>query len=248
MSNISGKLKESVRRRGVLGTARFVLTAPFNLIIQRTPLQHRLREYKDWRFDRKYHVDTDGSIQLSELDINNPNRQHGQRYEAVPADMFHYILAHLPEIRYRDFTFIDFGSGKGRALLLASDYPFKRIIGVEFSSQLDEIAKRNIHGYRSETQKCKEMTTVCMDAVNFPLPPGDLLLFMANPFNEPIMAKVLDNIKTSAEAHPREIYIVYSNPQCGHLFDQAQFLTTLTHKGWFSIYKHVAPKIVGHPV
>jgi hypothetical protein len=60
------------------------------------------------------------------------------------------------------------------------------------------------------------------------------------------MAKVLSNIETSAEAHPREIYVVYSNPQCGYLFDNAEFLTKLTHKGWFSIYKYTAPKTVGH--
>ncbi|CAN5713964.1 hypothetical protein BH20ACI3_BH20ACI3_05140 [soil metagenome] len=247
MSKLSGKVKESVKRRGVLGTAGFVLKAPFNFIIQRTPLQHRLREYKDWRFDRRYQVDTDGSIQLNELDINNPNRQHGQRYEAVPADVFHHMLAHLPEIGYQDFTFVDFGSGKGRALLLASEYSFKQIVGIEFSSQLDKIAKGNIDTYQSRTQKCKALTSICMDAVDFPLPSGNLLVFMANPFNEPIMAKVLGNIETSAEAHPCEIYIVYSNPQCGHLFDNAKFLTKLTHKGWFSIYKYTAPETVGHP-
>lgn len=247
MSNIAGKLRDSLRRRGVLGTARFLITAPFNLIIQRTPLQHRLREYKDWRFDRKHNVNTDGSIQLNALSIDNPNRQHGQRYEAVPADIFHHMLGHLPEIEHEDFTFVDFGSGKGRALLLASEYPFKQIVGIEFSSQLDKIAKGNIETYLSRTQKCKALTSVCMDAVDFPLPAGKLLVFMANPFNEPIMAKVLGNIQASAEAHPREIYIVYSNPQCGYLFDNADFLVKLTHKGWFSIYRYTASETIGKP-
>jgi hypothetical protein len=247
MSNIAGKLRDSLSRRGVLGTARFLITAPFNLIIQRTPLQHRLREYKDWRFDRKHNVNTDGSIQLNALSIDNPNRQHGQRYEAVPADVFHHMLGHLPEIEHEDLTFVDFGSGKGRALLLASEYPFKQIVGVEFSFQLHKIAQGNIETYQSRTQKCKDLTSVCMDAVSFTLPSGNLLVFMANPFNEPVMKRVLGNIEASVNDQPRQIYIVYSNPQCGHLFDNAKFLTKLTHKGWFSIYQCTAPETVDHP-
>ncbi|HET6647566.1 MAG TPA: hypothetical protein VFH01_09595, partial [Pyrinomonadaceae bacterium] len=129
----------------------------------------------------------------------------------------------------------------------ASEYPFKQIVGIEFSSQLDKIAKGNIETYLSRTQKCKALTSVCMDAVDFPLPAGKLLVFMANPFNEPIMAKVLGNIQASAEAHPREIYIVYSNPQCGYLFDNADFLVKLTHKGWFSIYRYTASETMGKP-
>ena len=246
MINLTARVKDSIQRRGLLGTARFLLTAPFHVIIQRTPLQHRVREFKDWRFDRKHHVNTDGSIQLSNLDINNANRQHGQRYEAVPADVFHHMLGFLPPIEHEKFTFVDFGSGKGRALLLASEYPFKRIVGVEFSSQLDQIAQSNIASYQSQTQKCTSLTTVCMDAVDFDLPLGDLVVFMANPFNEPVMARVLNNIGRSGRIHPREIYIVYSNPQCDSLFESAEFLTRLTKKGWFSIYKLTAPKNADH--
>jgi hypothetical protein len=47
----------------------------------------------------------------------------------------------------QDFTFIDLGSGKGRALLMASAYPFKRIIGVEFMPELHRVAQENIRKY-----------------------------------------------------------------------------------------------------
>lgn len=240
MGNPLDKLKESLAYRGTLGTLRFLALAPLNLVIQRTPLQHRLREFKDWRFDRRHNVDTDGSIQLAELDIDNPNREHGQRYEAVDPDVFRRMLAHLP-IRREDFTFVDFGSGKGRALLLASEYPFRRIIGVEFSPRLNQIAERNVKTFRSGRQKCRDITAVCEDAIKFPLPPGDLLIFMANPFNEPVMARVLDNIRAAVAASPRRVFIIYSNPECAHLFERAEFLTRLTDRGWFSIYAVSTP-------
>ena len=55
---------------------------------------------------------------------------------------------------FRDFIFIDLGSGKGRALLMASDYPFRRIVGVELLPQLHRAAQDNLTKYRSETQQC----------------------------------------------------------------------------------------------
>ena len=51
-----------------------------------------------------------------------------------PAAELVEILADLG-IYYPDCVFLDLGAGKGRALLLASQFPFKRIVGVEFSIQ-----------------------------------------------------------------------------------------------------------------
>jgi hypothetical protein len=52
-------------------------------------------------------------------------------------------MAALPW-RPEDFTVIDFGSGKGRALIVASECPFRRIIGVEFALELHRDAQQNI--------------------------------------------------------------------------------------------------------
>ena len=49
------------------------------------------------------------------------------------------------------FTFVDLGSGKGRTLLMASDYPFRRIIGVELLPSLHQIAQENLRQYKSES-------------------------------------------------------------------------------------------------
>jgi predicted O-methyltransferase YrrM len=51
-------------------------------------------------------------------------------------------------------TFIDFGSGKGRALWMASEYPFRQLIALEFSPELHRIAEANITRYFSPTQRC----------------------------------------------------------------------------------------------
>jgi len=234
---ITHKLKHSVKYRGVLGTVLFLFSIPVRFLILRTPLNQRLRIWKDRRFDRQFCVDTSGSIQLNELAISHPSRQHGQRYEGTEPAVFHRMLATL-EIKHEEFTFVDFGSGKGKVLLLASDYPFKQIIGVEFAPQLHDIAQRNIRDYKSRTQKCRALKSVCMDAATFSIPDGKLLAYMANPFNEEVMVKVLGNLERSLETAPRELFILYFNPQCGYLFDKAAFLNKLVDKGrsYFSVY------------
>ena len=70
------------------------------------------------------------------------------RYEAITPEAFHGLLASI-DLGDHDLTFIDLGSGKGRAVLLASLYPFRRLIGVEFSPELTEVARLNVQAVSS---------------------------------------------------------------------------------------------------
>ncbi len=96
-------------------------------------------------------------------------------------------------VDFRDFTFIDLGSGKGRTLLMASDYPFRRIIGVELLPSLHKIAQENLRLYKSKTQKCFALESICGDATDFPLPADPLVIFLFNPFPESGMRRVVAN-------------------------------------------------------
>src|SRR4051794_21977627 len=100
------------------------------------------RWYVDSGFDRKHHVQTAGLIDFEHLRIDNANVKHGTWYEAMPAPVFRQIVAQMG-IRYEEYVFVDYGSGKGRALLLAAEFPFRRAVGVEFSPELHEAALAN---------------------------------------------------------------------------------------------------------
>jgi hypothetical protein len=176
-------------------------------------------------FDELYGVDTTGHIHQVKLKLNsnNPNQLHAQRYEGSDPKYFRDAIRALP-IDYKNFVFIDFGSGKGRVILMASEFPFKRIAGVEFSEELHRIAQYNILRFHSDLLKCKDMQSVCMDAVAYPLPDDCLVCYFFNPFRATIMAQVLLNIQKSFLRNPREIFIVYYDPEAGHLFNQADWL------------------------
>jgi SAM-dependent methyltransferase len=180
----------------------------------------KAREKRCEMFDKQFNINTLGYIHYTNLKVNkNFNQHHAASYFGSDPKYFRDSIRNL-NIDYRQFVFIDFGSGKGRVILLATEFPFKSIIGVEFSEELCKIAQDNICSFNSDIDKVK-VETVCMDASEFPLPKDCLVCYFFNPFDATIMAQVLSNINNSLLENPREIFIVYANPIEGDLFDQA---------------------------
>jgi SAM-dependent methyltransferase len=116
------------------------------------------------------------------------------------------------KIKFSDFTFIDLGSGKGRTLLMASDYPFRRIVGVELLPQLNNVARENLRKYRSEKQKCFALGSICGDAQEFEFPAEATVLYLFNPLPEAGLERVIAKLERSLAEHPRKLIVLYHNP------------------------------------
>jgi SAM-dependent methyltransferase len=197
------RVRRAVRRYGLAGALRKAAHR-----IRRIPARRRyLRVERE--FDARYGVDTANVAHLDDLDIASPNKEFGNPYEAVHPDRFREIVGSLP-IDYERFTFVDLGSGKGRALILAAEYPFHRVIGVEFSRELHDVAQRNLANVRSGARKCDQVESICTDAARFDFPPEPLVVYFLNPFEAPVMNKVLERISASVEAFPREVLLVFT--------------------------------------
>jgi SAM-dependent methyltransferase len=154
---------------------------------------------RDARYDAENGVDTSSVADLKSLTIDSANRPHAVAHIATDPKEFARAMAALP-IRHQEFTFVDLGSGKGRALLLAHALPFRRLVGVEFALELHEVAKANLRGSVVEL--------LCMDATAYDFPAGPLVVFLYNPFGPEIMGKIAHRLK----AHSGPLYVVYINP------------------------------------
>lgn len=196
------------------------------------------------QFDLESGVETDGDVEgwthLSDLDIPSPNWIHGNNYAPIEPGRFQAILETL-SIRFEDFLFIDFGSGKGRALLLASEAPFRKIIGIEFSPELHGDARSNIAKYNSARRRCPTVESVCGDFLEFPLPLEPSVLFFFDPCDWRVLAKMLERISESVRAQPRETYLVYVAPTAAkeRLLDATSWLVKLARNSEhnFCIYR-----------
>jgi len=122
-------------------------------------------------------------------------------------------------------------------LLMASDYPFKRIIGVEFMPELHRAAQKNIAGYSSDRQQCRQIEAACMDARDFQFPPGPLVVYLFNPFSESTFARVMENLRHSVERSARPVYIAYRFAEFGKLLAQSDRLERMDGNEQWAIYK-----------
>lgn len=239
LGQIVNKMRKSFQRRGILGTARYAAGRVFGPLLEVTPSRQRkrrLKDEKDRAFDTRYGVDTAGIIELKQLHIPGTSWEYGVPYWAVDPDVYARLLGELT-IRHEDFTFVDFGSGKGRAVLLASEFPFKKVIGVELSAELHRIARQNVRSFRSEQQRCRNIELVCTDALEYELPGGPGVYFFYNPFSKEIMERVGERIERSYRERPRDIYVLYVNPKEADAWERAASFRKVAGSGDYVIYK-----------
>jgi len=219
-----GRAVASFRKRGFAGTVRLFpgfVAASF-------------RGDPDKRFDRRFHVDTAGILKPVELQ-SNPRFEHSNWYAPTAKTSFFRMLRQT-KVDFRNFVFIDFGCGKGKALLLASQLPFKQIVGIELWSELLSVAEENLKSY-SGKRRCNAFQLHYMDASEFQIPSEPGIYYFFDPFREEVMLKVLENMRRSLAAAPREVYVIYCEPGRPDILDQSGFLTLLKRTPHYSIYK-----------
>jgi len=141
-------------------------------------------------------------------------------------------------IDFQDFTFIDLGSGKGRTLLMASEFPFRRIVGVELLPELHQVAERNIAAFSSAEQKCRTLESVCCDARDFAFPPEPLLLYLFNPLPPMALKATLENLRRSLNSVPRTVRLIYHNPASEQILLEAGWLRKTGGNAQYSVFSN----------
>ncbi len=164
--------------------------------------------YKDLIFDLKNNVNTCGHKSILDIDGDTFTKSFSISYEPTPIKVISSIFGMLP-INYPEFTFIDYGSGKGRVLLCASEYDFAKIIGVEIDRSLHNVAKDNLKKWKSRSRKCFNIEYKNMNAIKFDLPLEPLVIFFYTPFFGAVFEKIVDNIRVYIKNTNFPIYIIY---------------------------------------
>jgi SAM-dependent methyltransferase len=172
----------------------------------------------DWwdGFDRTYGTDTASHVAASQLRPIGANAGEAVMYWPTRPAAFRALLSPLRALLH-DLVFVDLGSGKGRAVLMASELPFRRIIGVEFSADLHAIARTNLALHPPAARRCRSIDLLHMDAVDFEPPPDPTVFYLFHPFGPAVLRRVLENIDASLRRWPRDLYLVYLNPRLHEL-------------------------------
>ena len=225
--------REQVAEKGP-GAATSLLILNLWIFVRESMPERRRQRYGDMDYDWEHRVNTtSGTVGWRE-------RLQGlfhSPYQPTDPALFREMMASLP-VEFGSFTFIDLGSGKGRTLLMASEYPFRKIIGVELLAALHQAAEENLTLYQSASQKCFELEAVCGDATCFSFPADPLVLYLFNPLPESGLRQVIANLDRSLSECPRPVYVLYHNPLLDTVVRESASLTKIDGRQQFSIYAY----------
>ena len=163
---------------------------------------------KDGAFDSRFGTDTTGRLEPDELGIaDSEAREQAVLYLPSPPSITRWMLQSIG-VKHQDFAFVDLGCGKGRVVLVASEYPFRRVVGVEIADVLVRVARSNVAKYASAS-RCTAVEIVCQDATTFAWPADPLVVHLYHPFGSAVTRRVLQQLDASLQQNPRPVVIAY---------------------------------------
>ena len=203
----------SIRDFGILATLdelpMYLLSPPTMRHFRRRKLEQLSRD----GFDAAHGTDTAEIMVGRDLGPCVTRGGHlVSRYETTSAAAIKMALDSLA-VDFSDFVFVDLGCGKGKPLMVAASYPFRRLIGVDISPACIDVARRNIARFGPEKIDPSRVELMALDVEDFAFPDEPLVLYLFNPFPPKLMERMMANLETSLRAKPRDAAIVYVNPK-----------------------------------
>ena len=182
-----------------------------------------------WWFDARHNVDT-----AADDDVRNISHVE---YIPTRPGRIKLVLRDLPISDYSQYTFVDFGSGKGRVLLIAAEYPFRQVQGIELSKELHDQAVANVHSCHNLKRRCRDIECLNINAIDYRLPNENLVLYFFNPFEQSVMEKLFESINASIEQYPRDVMVAMYHPEFAFLADAAPHLRLYATSSDYRLYR-----------
>lgn len=187
-----------------------LLNTVSNLLERIVPLRS-IRTAGSKFFDKMHGLDTDGNVSLKELGLDDTDRVHYAPSSWLTIPRIAEVITFA-----KDDVFIDFGSGKGRQVVLAArHFAFKRVEGVELSADLNEIAAANVKRNR-RNPKCKNIKLVTSDVLSYELPHDMTIAYLYSPFTGDVFQSFIDRIGDSfSKRENKRLWIALQRPTFG---------------------------------
>jgi len=226
--------RDTSNRKSFFAALREVGADFWEFLRESTPERKRLR-YGDVEYDWEHKVDTTSAT------VTHRGRLiaaiSGAPYQPTEPGIFRKMIETL-DIDLRDFTFVDLGSGKGRTLLMASEFPFHRIVGVELLPELHEIAQKNVSAFNDEKQRCREIELLCCDAREYQFPAEPIVLYLFNPLPAAALQAVIGDLERSLQQNPRPARLIYHNALWEYILAKTGVFHKLDGTFQYSIYSN----------
>ena len=165
------------------------------------------RHGPDRAIEQHCFVSTSEHIPLSIVRVPHQLRRSGHDYRPTPRLVFEWAMEMLPDPVERH-EFIDYGAGRGRVLLMASNHPFEKITGAEIAEELSSDCQLNIAQYPRSLMKCRDVSCEHLSALRLPIPEQETVFFFNNPFSQSMFERVIAQIVRSYKQDPRPLFVI----------------------------------------
>ena len=166
-------------------------------------------------FDLEFGVRTSGLIAGRDLKCGHRHDRYNTAYYGVAPSVFQAMVVRWRRCKAMapidEYSFVDLGAGMGRAVLLASGFPFRAVVGVELNPTLARIARKNLALWRAAGRAQAPTRMVCRDAAEFRFPAGPCVAFLFNPFGATVLRRLVKAWSKDFAARPGELDLLYVN-------------------------------------
>ena len=240
IASIRSWWQDQAARNGFFPTLKQFISTLWEFARESTP-SHRRQRYGDVDYDWDFRVDTtSATVGWRDRLLGHFHSPYQPTEPTLFREMIEGLMQVAPKINLPEFTFIDIGSGKGRALLMASQYPFRRILGIELLPELHRVAKENIGKYKSDSQRCFAIGCVLGDGGEFAFPSEPTVLYLFNPLPESGLVRMIMNLEQSLRENPRPVFVLYHNPLLERVVTRNGVITRIAGAREYSISRNDA--------
>lgn len=158
------------------------------------------------RREKRLGIDTTGVIEANELGYSDD----APGYDPISYACMDAVISDL-KIEPNKEVFVDIGSGRGRAVIMAAMQPFRRVVGIELHDGLYRDSLIQLEKAKPFF-RCSDVAIEKADATTFEYPDDMSVVFLWNPFTGEILDQVMERVRISHERRPRPMALVYSQP------------------------------------
>ena len=195
--------------------------APVKPRLERVPWVRRI--YGGWArphpFDLLHGIDTSGFVPATDCATADVPAEQINPYGGSQPSIIRALLATLPEPEH--YAFVDIGCGKGRPLVVASEYPFRRVVGVELAPRLAQVARENVATIAARHPERTPIEILVGDATTVSPPADRVVYYLYNSFSKPLVKALIENVERQLQGQLRHAFFVCYNPVHGEVLDQS---------------------------
>jgi SAM-dependent methyltransferase len=211
------------------GVQRALFTPRVRAVANKVPILRNVYSgcLRKHPIDLHYGTDTSGLVDADRLQDDSTLVSLINPYMGSQPSIIRRALQTLPDIG--GYTFIDFGCGKGRPMIIATEFAFSAVLGLDISAELVQVANKNAALIARKFPERTPMKAMEANVSEVSLPAGKLVIFLYNPFADALISALLNKIEAALADETEHLFVVYVNPVAGHLFDASPGLTR-----WFA--------------